>query len=105
MDLGRFEKYRGHHISVQGSDGHFYVPTKEEEEEYFMVAVENLCFDKDGFKVVAIDCCIEDGFPVQTDVLLAVNEVSGEVIECDEGTNRTLEVKLQDMGIEQKESD
>jgi hypothetical protein len=103
LTLGRFEEYRGHFIRVEGRSGKYYVPKKSQEELFFGEVIENMAFEEHvaaGWQVVALDVCIEDDEPVQTDGLLAVNPATNEVLVCDEGTNTKLKQPLSKLQIE-----
>jgi hypothetical protein len=101
--LGRFEEFRGRYIRVEGHSGKFYDPKKKQEDLFFGEVIENMCFEKevnDGWQVVALDVCIEEDEPVQTDGLLAVKFATEEVLVCDEGTIKKLNQSLSKLKIE-----
>jgi hypothetical protein len=103
LTLGRFEEYRGHFIHVEGRSGKYYVPKKSQEKLFFGEVIENMAFEGEvaaGWQVVALDVCIEDDEPVQTDGLLAVNPATNEVLVCDEGTLTKLKQPLAKLQIE-----
>lgn len=99
-DFGVFEKYRGKTVSINSGNSEFYVPTLDEEEHMILDARENLCFEKEGFEIVALEGCIEEGEMVQLDGLLAVNRETGSLIHCEEGTNSELKATLSNLTIE-----
>jgi hypothetical protein len=99
--LGIFEEYRGSYIRVEGRK--YYVPKKKQEDLFFGEVIENMCFEKevnDGWQVVALDVCIEEDEPVQTDGLLAVKFATEEVLVSDEGTIKKLKQPLSKLKIE-----
>jgi hypothetical protein len=101
--LGKFEDYRGHYIHVEGRDGKYYVPKEDQEDFFFEEVIEAMAFEKevaDGWQVVALDMCIEEGELVQTDGLLAIHPVTDEILASDEGTVRKLKQPLSKLQID-----
>jgi hypothetical protein len=101
--LGKFEDYRGHFIHVEGRSTKYYVPKKKQEDLFFGEVIANMAFEKEiteGWQVVALDVCIEEGEPVQTDGLLAIHLATDEILASDEGTVRKLKQPLSKLQIE-----